>query len=329
MKSYTILINDYKSLTQNTTTENTNLGTQLLNDSIRTVANMRGGRWPWLEIVKDVLTTALQQHVIVPANVEKIADVYVTVGPNPSTNVVYTPNAIFDAKRWKFIIASRLGSSDWCLFYYVQGNRILIAPTPASTGNVVTFRARKKLKDLGIADYSTGNVLTATFDSTTIVGTGTTWTTSMAGRWIRITESDTANKGDGQWYEIDSVTNATTLVLVAPYQGTGITAGSAAYVIGQMSVIPEPYDTAPLYRAVALYWQSKDSGKYEQYMKQYDGGYEAGFQQEGPGGLVGQLIETTGETTEGAYIPVDGAEGNNPWKSGIPYWLPWQDASGF
>lgn len=328
MKSYTTLINDYKTLTQNSTTENETLGAQLINDSIRTVASMRGGRWPWLEIVVNVDTTASQEHVIIPADVEKIADLYVTVGTNPNTNVVYTPIAVFDAQRWKYIIASRLGTSDWALYYYVQYNRVLIQPRPATTGNVVTFRARKKIRDLGIADYTTGGILTATLDSTTLVGTGTTWTASMAGRWIRITASDTANKGDGQWYQISSVTDATTLELVAPYQGTSIVAGNAAYTIGQMSVIPEPYDTAPLYRAAALYWQTRDSSKYEQYMKQYDGGYEAGFQQEGPGGIVGQLIETFGETTEGAYIPVDSAGANGPWK-GPPYWLPYQDASGF
>lgn len=328
MKSYTTLISDYKFLTQNATSENESLGTQLINDSIRTIANMRGGRWPWLEVVIDTETVADQEHVITPANVEKIADLYVTVGSDPNTNVVYTPIAVFDAKRWKMIIASRLGTSDWALYYYVQGNRILIKPTPASTGNTVTFRARKKLIDLGIADYTTGTIVTATTDSTTIVGSGTSWTAPMAGRWIRISNGNAANLGDNQWYEIASVTNATTLELVAPYQGDSITAGSATYTIGQMSVIPEPYDTAPLYRAVALYWQSKDNDKYTQYMKQYDGGYEAGIQQEGPGGLVGQLIETTGETTEGAYIPVDDMGVNSPWK-GPPYWLPYQDASGF
>lgn len=328
MKSYTTLITDYKTLTQNTTTENETLGQQLINDSIRTVANMRGGRWPWLEIVVNVPTIAGQEYVQIPANIEKIADLYVTVGANPSTNVVYTPVAIFDSKRWKYIIASRLGFNDNPYFYYVQGNRLYFAPGPATSDNTVTFRGRIKLKDIALPDYTTGTITTAVFDDNTIVGTATSWTTPMAGRWIRITETTANNGGDGEWYQIASVTNATTLELVAPYKGTAITAGTAAYVIGQMSVIPEPYDTAPLYRSAALYWQSKDNGKYEQYMRQYDGGYEAGFQKEGPGGLVGQLIETTGETTEGAYIPVNDSGGAPFWNQ-PPYWLPYQNATGF
>lgn len=321
MKSYSTYLSDYQLLTQNTTTANQALGMQFVNDSIRTVCGMRGGRWPWLEFVTSVNTSASNDYVIVPASVEKIADLYITVGQE-----IYTPVAVSDSFVWKQILASRLGTSDWSLYYYKQGNKVYIQPAPAGV-NPVTIRGRKKLRDLSIADYTTGGVLTATNGSTSVVGTGTAWTTSMAGRWIRISESDTANKGDGQWYEIASVASATTLTLVAPYEGTSITTGNAAYAIGQMSLIPEPYDMAPLYRAAALYWQTKDNKKYEQYMRQYDGGFEAGLQNSSPGGLVGQLLETYGETTEGAYISPNINSGNVP--GNIPYWFPTQDATGF
>lgn len=322
MRSYTTMLNLYQSLTSNTTTDNQTLGAQLINDSIRTVSNMRGGRWPWLEFTTTVNTSSSNDYIIVPASVEKIADLYVTV----DTSTIYTPTPISDSWRWKQILASQLGSSDWALYFYRQGNKVFIQPAPASA-NPVTIRARRKIRDLSIADYTTGTITTATSGSTTIVGSGTSWTASMAGRWIRIAESDTANKGDGQWYEIASVTNTTTLVLVAPYEGTSIAVGTATYTIGQMSVIPEPYDLAPVYRAVALYWQSKDNDKYLQYMMQYDGGYEAGKQRDEPGGLVGQLIEAFGETSEGAYISPDINKNNIPGNA--PYWFPYQDASGF
>lgn len=316
MKSYTTYISDYKSLTQNQTTENETLGAQLINDSIRTVCNMRGGRWPWLEATTTVDTVASQDYITIPNGVEKIADLYVRVGDQP-TDVIYMPVAIFDSQKWKLVIASRLAEGDVTLFYYPMpaSSKIFFAPTPATTGNEVHIRYRKKLRDLSIADYTTGSIVSIANGAKAVVGSGTTWTTSMAGRYIRITESNTDNKGDGQWYEIASVGSATTLTLVAPYEGTSIAVGTAAYTIGQMSVIPEPYDTAPLYRAVALYWQSKDSKRYEQYMRQYDAGYEAGLQKQGPGGIVGQLIETFGETAEGAYISpnnVGWIDPNNP-----------------
>lgn len=68
--------------------------------------------------------------------------------------------------------------------------------------------------------YATG---TATFTqgSTTVSGSGTTWTSAMAGRRIR---KGTATK----WYTISSVTNSTTLVLTGNFLET---TGSSAYQI--------------------------------------------------------------------------------------------------
>lgn len=138
-----------------------------------------------------------------------------------------------------------------------------------------------------------------------MVGTGTTWTTSMAGRYIRIAESDTANKGDGFWYEIASVGSATTLTLTKPYQGTAIAAGTASYTIGQVPRIPEAYQLAPVYRSAALYYQKEGEPEIaESYWRLYDGGKEAGIiSEDSPyGGLVGRMMEEAGEKVEGAWM---------------------------
>jgi hypothetical protein len=124
----------------------------------------------------------------------------------------------------------------------------------------------------------------------------------MTGRYIRITDNNADNNGDHYWYKIASVTDNTHLVLTAPYEGTSITAGSASYVIGEMSPIPESYDVAPVYRAVALYWSYKENETLaEHYWRLYDGGKEAGFS-DTIGGLIGQMLEEAAETIEGAYI---------------------------
>jgi hypothetical protein len=70
-------------------------------------------------------------------------------------------------------------------------------------------------------DYSTG---TATFTngSTSVTGSGTSWDDStMANGLIQL-------DADGIWCKISSVTNATTLVLAAPYTSTG---GSGDYTM--------------------------------------------------------------------------------------------------
>jgi hypothetical protein len=121
---------------------------------------------------------------------------------------------------------------------------------------VLTIIVTLQHKKLSIADYTTGNILTAANASPSIVGTGTSWALSMAGRYLEITESDTANKGDGEIYEISAAPTATTITLVKNYNGTAITAGAAAYIIGQCSIIPESYRDVPILGAIVLYYKT-------------------------------------------------------------------------
>lgn len=84
-----------------------------------------------------------------------------------------------------------------------------------------------------VAEYDTGTVA-VTEDNTTVTGTGTAWTSAMAGRKIRVTGFD-------ETYEIDSVdTNAQTLTLKKAYNGD--TESGASYKIFQ-DILSLPSDT--------------------------------------------------------------------------------------
>ena len=79
-----------------------------------------------------------------------------------------------------------------------------------------------------VADYSTGT-LTATQGSDTLVGVGTTWTSAMVGRWIRIGHSN-------ELYQVTAYASATGLTIESPTGGTGwqsATTTGASYVIFQ------------------------------------------------------------------------------------------------
>lgn len=296
---------------------------QLWNDSRRTVASLNGGKWPWLEIEESVNTVADQEYVEIPNHIRRVVAVRQQNGSGTSA-VVYLPQLIFDPTKWDYIIASKLGTNEVPYFVYQRDQRLYVQPIPSGV-NAIKMRGRIKIRDVNIDDYSTGNIVSIANGATTVTGSGTTWATSMAGRWIRITESDTANKGDGYWYEIASVTSATVLELKKPYQGTSISAGSAAYLLGQITYEPEAYQMAPVYRAVAQYWDLKENMVLsERYWRSYDGGVEAGYSKE-YGGLIGQMLEEAGESMEGPYIPPDG----NRWDNGVPYWYPYDLASGF
>lgn len=307
MLSYTGLRNLYGKLTNDSSSTNLSFGDTIINDSIRAICSLRP--WWFLETPDTVATVASQQSYQIPNSIRKITDLYVTVG-----SMTYYPSFVGTPEDWKMIIASNLGTSDVPLFWYREANKVYFAPTPASNSNTITFRGRKQMRDLNIADYTAGSVVSIANAGTAVVGSGTTWTADMVGRFIRFTETDAALGGDGYWYEIGSYTSATSIGLLKPYEGTAIAAGSAAYTIGQMSPIPQEYDIAPVYRATAIYYEKEDVGAAERFWRMYDGGYEMGLSAD-YGGVVGRMIGDA-EKNEDRYrppSPIDGLiDPNNP-----------------
>ncbi len=288
------------------------------------MAGIGGGKWPWLEIDEQVLTVAAQEYVEIPNHIRRVITARQQNGVTAGS-AIYPIRMIFDQQRWDYILAMLLGQANVPYFGYQRNNRLYIQPTPSTDSNVVFLRGRIKLFDLSIADYTTGTVSALANGGTAVTGSGTTWTTSMAGRYIRLTDSDTAGAGDEYWYEIASVTNATALVLSKPYQGTTVT--SSTYTIGQVTYEPETYQMAPIYRAVAQWWDLKENTLLSQrYWRLYDGGVEAGLSKE-YGGLIGQMMEEANESMEGNYMSPLPRAGDPPGQV-VPYWWPWQDASG-
>lgn len=329
MITYTTATSLLQSLTKvdSGDTTNTALLQQFWNESRRTVASIRSGNWPWLEIEKTTDTVADQDYVYIPNDMRKVTGVRVVVGSGTSATI-YIPRLIFDTQKWELILAYRLGSNQYPYFCYQQGQKLLFSPIPSVTGTHVTLIGRRQVRDVNLADYTTGSIVSIANGATTVTGTGTTWTSGMAGQYINIPRADAANKGDGYWYEIASITSTTVLELVKAYQGTAISAGSASYTIGQITYEPEAYQMAPIYRACALFFQVNQPMQPEQanrYWKLYDGGQEAGMSQL-VGGLIGQMIEEAAETFEGGYIPPGDRDVVDLQIA--PYYFPTQDATG-
>jgi hypothetical protein len=82
------------------------------------------------------------------------------------------------------------------------------------------------------------------------VGNAPTWTSAMVGRYLKIT-------GDGDWYEIADIPTATTMTLAREYAGEAIVAGTTAYTIGEMSLLPEDSQDLPLQFAMWMYYRTK------------------------------------------------------------------------
>lgn len=327
-RTYTKFRNDIAKQCNISTDDTTAMITidSYLNDSIRTMCNLQGGKLRFLESTKVISSVASQESYLIPNKYRKIIDVYFTVGVGQNATI-YMPEMVFDPTKWKMILAYRLGTNDFPYFCYVENQRIRFQPIPASTGNEITIRGRLTTIDLSIPDYTTGNISSIVSDGTVVTGSGTAWTIGMIGQSIMIPHTSAANGGDGLWYEIADVTSATSLTLLKNYEGTSISGGSASYTIGQTSVLPEAYDVGVVDRSSAQFWDNQnDLLRGKVYWMRYDGGMEAGYNKD-YGGLMLQMLSNEGETEEGAYIPPFGKNNGNIMMA--PYYFPYQLATGF
>lgn len=250
MLTYTGSRNLFGNLTNNDAAANLTLGDTLINESIRELITLR--QWDFRETTSTLSTVASQQAYQLPADVGKLLNLYVTV-----SSTRYNPTQVTSRDQWDRINSNTSVTSDIPEFFFIFNNKVEFYPTPASsTSNAITFVYERIFRDLSVADYTTGTITTATAASTAIVGDSTVWTAQMVGRVFRITHTDTANTGDGRWYKIASRSSNTAIVLTEPYIGTSISGGSAAYTIGDASIIPEAHQRIPVYRAAEIYFTS-------------------------------------------------------------------------
>lgn len=248
MLSYTGSLSLYQTLTDNSSTANQTFGVTMLNEGIRAMLSKLP--WPFLEKSVTATTVASTQTYQLPGDLARLIQPYITVG-----TYSYVPTEVTSADDWARLNNPTGITNDAVTNYYQLGNTVMFWPTPASNGNTITYRYIQQTRDLNTADYTTGTIVTATSGSATITGSGTSWTAGMKGSWLRITSGNAANLGDGLWYKILTVDSATQITLDAVYRGTSIAAGSAAYTIGNCSLIPEKFQVAPVYYATAEYWR--------------------------------------------------------------------------
>jgi len=211
---------------------------------------------------------------ILPAYTRKPKSVYVTVG-----SYRYTPREVTTRDEWDRL-NQVVVTSDIPTHYFISDGLLELHPQPSSADNVVTINARRIFRDLSIADYTTGNVDIVTNGSVSVTGAGTpAWTASMAERYIRITPSNTAaSSGDGIWYEIATISSSTAIVLRKAYGGTSLTTGAAAaYIIGEVGLLPEVHQTLPVYDALRTYFTSVDPNPTK--AKLYDSIFKEGYGQ--------------------------------------------------
>lgn len=265
MRTYTNFSNDFTNLTNNTSSANATLGMKLINDALRHLT----GVFFFNEASYTVPggTIAGTAAYTLPFNNKQVINTTVLIG-----SVLWQPTEVSTRKAYDALNVIPF-QNDFPQYYYIYNNQLLIWPTPATSAQTITINFKRRIRDLSVADYTTGTV-SVTSASTTVTGSGTSWTTNMAGRWINIpiTASNTTS-GDDEWYQIASVASATSLTLNNAYQGGTVTGGT--YTIGEVPILPEDYQDLPLYRAMFVYHSTinENENKAKEYKLLYDEGY--------------------------------------------------------
>lgn len=267
MRTTTSFTNDFTNLTNNTSSANATLGLKLVNDALRYLV----GTFFFNEATYTVPggTVPNQAAYTLPFNNKQVINTTVLIG-----SVLYQPQEVPTRKAYDALNVIPF-ENDYAQYYYIYNNQLLLWPTPASAGDPITINYKRRIKDLSATDYTTGTVSVVN-GSATVTGSTTSWTQNMAGRWLNIpqTTSD-ATSGDDEWYQIASITNATTLILNNQYQGGTATSTSSGYTIGEVPILPEDFQDLPLYRAAYVYHTSiqSDQNKAKYFKALYDEGY--------------------------------------------------------
>lgn len=264
MRSYTAGRNQYGVWAKNTSTAGLTDGDNVANNLYRHICAMKD--WPFLEKLRTVTTTASTQFTTLPYDCDQVREISVIP---VSQTIRYTPQLSPSKKHWDELNLVTF-TSDIPQWYFIYQGQVGLWPTPASTGNTIYVNQKTRVIDLSIADYTSGTITAVTNGATTVTGSGTTWTAQMVGRYIQIAYSNTANTGDGIWYEISAVASATSLTLTRAYGSTSIAAGGAAYIIGQMPLLPEAFHDTPWKGAAAQYWKKEVDERGETFQKDYD-----------------------------------------------------------
>lgn len=170
----------------------------------------------------------------------------------------YIGKEVVSEDEWNMLQESATDvSSDVLSEFYIRGNNIELYPIPDTT-NILYITYTKLIGDMVNDDYTTGTV-TVSKGSTTVTGSGTTFTTAMIGRYFR-------GATTGNWYRIKSFTSTTVITLETPFNE--ISLSGSTYTIGELPLIPELFQPMLTYKAIAFLYLKREeltlASKFEQ-----------------------------------------------------------------
>lgn len=232
-----------------------------------------------------------------PIDCIRMLGVTLNVGSSTYTQVL---KVIRSEEEWRSIKAYPY-SNNWPVACFMLGNdEIEIWPTPSQdVTNGIRFYYQPRDFDMSVEDIvssslSPAQTCTVTNGSTTVTSTGSTFTSQLIGLYFQVTGVTNLT-----WYEIVDVPTSSTLTLKSAFVGNS---GSGLnFRIGQVSILPQEWQDAPVHYALGMFFYSK--GNTER------GNYHLGRDEDGKRGIfwswVNDAIQEYSSSTEGNVITDD------------------------
>lgn len=182
---------------------------------------------------------ANQQYYQLPEDALRVSIVIATSG-----GFAQPLEQIPDEQAWRYMnISSPTGQPS---HFFVRGfDEIGLYPTPSANvtdGLEIVFEPKHVL----MTEADVTGTATVTNGSVTVTDSATSFTQSMIGRQLQITDGT-----DGRWYRISAFTSTSIISLENYFQGLS---GSKTYRIGQVADIPDELIEAPVDYAIFMHY---------------------------------------------------------------------------
>jgi len=214
---------------------------------------------------KQQFTDIIQNQSIyqTPVDLLRITGITALVGGTTSS-YSWPLKEISSEYEWRQIRSYRT-SNNWPTWYISLGSdKFEVWPIPSQdVTNGFRLYYQPQDYDLSVDDYtstSTGQTVTVTNGSTEVTASGSAFTQNMIGLYFQVTGVTNLT-----FYEIVDVPDPTTLVLKSAF--VGFTGSLQTWRIGQLSIIPQEYVDAPMYYALANYFDAKGNENRASYFR--------------------------------------------------------------
>lgn len=247
-KSFTQLVSDYKTLTNDSSTTNETLGKTLINLGVKYF--LVNNDWNFSKDNKSVSSGTLKQYYDPPYNMLKME--YVDYWYKNQWFCLEECHLGEDWTRLNNVVVTAAYPSYW--YFSNRTNQIGLFPIPADSKGTIKLGFTVKVRDYSVADVSTGT-LSASANGTIFTSVGTVFTAGMEGRAIKLSNTDTV--ADGFWFDITGVTSGT--VATVKQAIPVAISGASIFTISELIPFPDGYEDTPLWFALDKYYQMKEN----------------------------------------------------------------------